>query len=270
MTHILITDVGTPRTNPLLGRRVAHDSRSLAYALPVGTPVSARHTRHVPVFRQSVGSCTCNAGLGALGTGMFYEIIRTSFPNLKFDDATVLALYKEVTKIDEFRGAYPPDDTGSSGNAVGKLFTQLKYIKGWLHALSFDAALTELSQRPVITGVPWYSSFDRPDSQGFITLGSNATLEGGHEIVVDEIRVEEQWVGCTNSWGTNYGRAGRFYMKFDLWRTLLSRRGDVTAFVPLTLPAPVPTPPQPEPPVVNVDEELNKALLKWQTAKGYR
>jgi hypothetical protein len=262
----VIEHVPLPREDPRLGRLVAHDSRSKAYALPVGKIETARHARHVPVFNQGqIGSCTTNAGLGALGTGIFLStalklVMREN--KIGFDDKSALELYTRVTKIDEFQGAYPPDDTGSSGNAVGKLFKQLGLIAGWQHALSLEAALTELSQRPVITGVPWYAGFDKPNPNGYLV--KSGRVKGGHEFVVDEINVGNEWVGCTNSWGTEYGTGGRFKMSFKLWESLLKERGDVTAFVPLE------TTPEPTPPLVHtVDVELATAMKTWLAAKGY-
>lgn len=265
----VIEHVPLPREDPRFGRLVAHDSRSKAYALPAGAYATAKHQRYAPVFNQGrIGSCTTNAGLGALGTGIFLTTkvkLALKQHQLDFNDVSALELYRRVTKIDEFRGAYPPDDTGSSGNAVGKLFKQLGLVAGWQHALSLDAALTELTKRPVITGVPWYSSFDRVNANGFIHRKSNARVQGGHEFVVDEINVEAEWVGCTNSWGTGYGQQGHFKMSFKLWEALLRERGDVTAFVPFDS---APEPPKP-PPTNDVDKELALAVSKWLTAKGY-
>lgn len=267
----VIEHVPLPREDPRLGRLVAHDSRSKGYALPVGEIKTTRHTRYAPVFNQgNIGSCTTNAGLGALGTGIFLtttvkEKLKSLF--LDFNDPSALDLYERVTKIDEFQGAYPPDDTGSSGNAVGKLFKQLGLIKGWQHALSLEAALTELSERPVITGVPWYSSFDAPDGNGYIKKTASARVKGGHEFVVDEINVGNEWVGCTNSWGTGFGLKGRFKMTFKLWDQLLKERGDVTAFVPLDAVEPTPTPPKP---ALDIDDEFAVVAIKWLRTKGYQ
>ncbi len=263
------------RLDPRLGRIVAHDSESLRYALPEPrkAPKTVQHNRYIPVLNQgNIGACTCFAGLGALGTGAFYAealLAIMAAKSIEFDNSNGIELYKQVTKIDEFRGSYPPDDTGSSGNAVGKLFKSLGLISGWRHALSLSAALNELNERPVITGVPWYAGFSQPDSNGFINISGR--VEGGHEFVVDGNVVEEEYVTCTNSWGTRFGKQGKFKMRWAVWERLLNERGDVTAFVPLTAPAPEPTPPpQPEPtPVPTADDELAKAVAKWLKAKGY-
>ncbi len=261
---------------PELGRNVAHDERSRAYALPEprGALSSIRHARNCGVLNQGkVGACTCFAGLGATATGQFYGqalLAALKAKTMGFNDDTGIELYKQVTRIDEFRGEYPPDDTGSSGNAVGKLFKQLGFISGWLHALSFTAALNELAKRPVITGVNWYGGFDQPDSKGFINISGKVV--GGHEFVVDELNVEEEWVGCTNSWGTRYGLNGRFKMSFKTWERLLNERGDVTAFVPLTQapPTPDPKPPVPPKPDTSADDKLAVAVAEWLKAKGYK
>lgn len=259
---------------PELGRRVAHDSRSKLYALPEprGALTSVSHPRRIGILQQgNVGACTCFAGLGAIATGIFYIdalLAAMANANLKFDNASGIYLYKEVTKIDEFPGAYPPKDTGSSGNAVGKLFKQLKLINGWLHGLSLSAALNELQFRPVITGVNWYGGFDQPDSNGFIKISGKVV--GGHEFVVDGLNVEEEYVTCTNSWGERYGLKGRFKMRFDVWERLLSERGDVTSFVPLYTPAPEPKPPTPPAPDTSADDRLAAAVAEWLKAKGYR
>ncbi len=261
---------------PELGRVAVHDSRSKAYALPEperGAIESAKHNRFIPVLNQgNVGACTCFAGLGALGSGEFYNdtlMAAMAKANYKFNDGSGIALYKEVTKIDDIPGTYPPNDTGSNGNAVGKLFKSLGLISGWKHALSLDAALLELGKRPVITGVNWYGGFDQVDAKGFSNISGR--VEGGHEFVVDEINVMEEWVGCTNSWSERYGQKGRFKMTFKTWERLLKERGDVTSFVPLTEPAPDPKPPVPPTPkpVDTADQALLNGIRNWVKAKGY-
>jgi hypothetical protein len=75
-----------------------------------------------------------------------------------------------------------------------------------------------------------------------VWIGNTASVEGGHEIVADELDVERRRIGFTNSWGVNWGQDGRFYIGFDDFQTLLANHGDVTVPVALTLPTPTPTP----------------------------
>jgi hypothetical protein len=239
-----------------LGRHVNHDPRSLAYQVvagPRGALVSVRHERHIPVLDQGeLGSCTGNACEGALGTSPLYEAIPADSrarpsADADADEEQAKDLYSTATMLDEYDGTWPPTDTGSDGLSVAKAAQRAGLISGYTHATSLDAALTALQSGPVLTGVSWYSSFDEPARDGTISIGRDAFVRGGHEFVVDEIDVERQRVGFTNSWGTSWGVDGRAYMSWDTWARLLKEDGDVTVLVPLSEPTPQPTPTPDEP-----------------------
>ena len=107
------------RTDPRLGRNVARDSRSLAYqvqAKDVSTLKWVQHKRNIPVLDQGdLGSCTGNAGTGAVGCAMFWdvgsEILNPT--DAQVDETYAINLYAEATTIDNYGGTYPPTDTGS-------------------------------------------------------------------------------------------------------------------------------------------------------------
>ena len=267
MTRVLVLERPI-RLDPRCGRLIEHDSASLAYAYrAMGAPVTATHTRHVPIVNQGqLGSCTGQSAIGCIGTGKFYAQVKDK---TKFDKAAGEDVYKRATVIDEFRGTYPPDDTGSSGLAVAKVLKERGLIKGYQHAVTFADALGALSERPVITGMRWFDSFNKLDANGFIQRTRTAREVGGHEFVVHAINVEGEYVTCTNSWGTNYGINGLFRMSFDLWEAQLKDRGDVTVFTPLDEPAPVPVPPTPVPPTNDADRALWDAVQTWGKTKGY-
>lgn len=243
-----------PPTHPAagrLGRHVRHDPRSLAYRYPartLGTLASVRHTRYVPVLDQgSIGSCTGNAALGAVGTGALFTALAgnpgcPSETDADADEQQAVDLYSAATQLDDYPGSYPPDDTGSDGLSVAKACQRAGLISGYQHATSLEAALTALADQPVITGVPWYDSFDEPSSSGRVRITEGASVRGGHEFVLDELLVDEQLVGGTNSWGTGWGAGGRFYLSWRDFERLLDERGDVTVFTPASKPAPTPAP----------------------------
>jgi hypothetical protein len=72
-----------------------------------------------------LGSCTGNAGTGAVGTQPFYhQVGKNVLPAV--DDASAgeqfaVKLYSDATKADAIPDSYPPDDTGSSGLAICKV-----------------------------------------------------------------------------------------------------------------------------------------------------
>jgi hypothetical protein len=239
-----------PSTDIRLGRHIRHDDASRAYAYPTAglTLQSAKHARRIPVLDQGqLGSCTGNAGIGALGTDPLFEtlvdpgaVTGTPGSRYSFDESGAVALYSAATKLDDAPGQYPPTDTGSDGLSVAKALKAAGEISGYQHTFTLTDALLALGQTPVITGVSWYEDMFTPDADGRLHI--TGALAGGHEFVVDEIDVDLERVWMTNSWGTSWGVGGRAYLTFDDWGALLADQGDVTVFTPLSQPAPTPPP----------------------------
>jgi hypothetical protein len=261
---IEVEKIEIPSTDPRLGRHIEHDprSREFAYVPRKALPqTNVRHNRYIPVFDQgNLGSCTGNAGLGCLGTNGYYDTVEKVVTD--WTENAAVKLYSEATVVDSFPGSYPPDDTGSSGLAVAKVLKGRGWISEYRHTFSFEDALAALQERPVITGVNWYNSFFSPDSNGVIRLDASSGLAGGHEFILDEIDWDRKLVGAQNSWGTSWGVIGRFYIPFDVYRTLLDQHGDVTVFTPVAV-APEPAP------VRTADQVLWGVAADWAHACHY-
>jgi hypothetical protein len=227
--------------HPLLGRHVNHDPQSRRYAFRARRVlVDTAHTRRIAVLDQGqLGSCTGNAALGCIGTDPFYT---TEPATMDWSEGQAVEVYSEATSIDPWPGAWPPDDTGSDGLSVAKVLQDHGWVSGYQHAFSLPDALSALVDRPVITGTNWYESMFDPSPTGEVRVTAGSQLAGGHEYVADRLDVTNGRVWFTNSWGTGWGAAGRFWMSFDTWQRLLSEDGDVTVFTPNTQPPPVPTP----------------------------
>ncbi len=269
------------RNDLRLGRHVRHDSRSLAYQVRAEDPAtlkSIHHERHIPVLNQgNLGSCTGNAAVGSLGTSVFWDegLHVLSSGDALVDETYAVNVYSDATKLDPYQGDYPPTDTGSDGLSVAQVLKNRGLISGYVHATSLAAALTALSQTPVIAGVEWRADMFNPDPDGRIHL--TGKVQGGHEIVLDQLDVENRRVWFTNSWGEHWGVHGRAYFTWEDFGTLLSNDGDVTQFVPVTQPAPTPDPspaPQPVAPdttliqeVIDACKALVEALEKFLTGK---
>jgi hypothetical protein len=276
-------------TDPRLGRHVAHDPRSRRYPVRTSVPItSVHHERRIPIFDQGrVRSCTGQAAVGCMGTGLFYDSIDTAhtMPRYAPTEEGAVACYSRATQVDDYAGTYPPDDTGSDGLSVAKTLVEAHEISGYEHAFTFEQGLQALMSRPVIVGVNWYDGMFRTDADGYVR--PTGSLAGGHEFVWDSYDVGAQVCGFTNSWGTSWGASGRFFMHADDWEFLLDQDGDVTSFVPITQPAPVPAPVDPA--VDDADRALwastrawsseghvggnkkaAKAVKKWASTKGLR
>jgi hypothetical protein len=254
-----------------LGRHVNHDPMSRLYPVTGSAPiVSVKHERHIPVFDQgNLGSCTGNAAVGCMATGLFYASVthNSVIPHYLFDETGAVACYSDATVIDDaegYVGQYPPIDTGSDGLSVAKALQAHGEISGYLHAFSLDAVLQALLTIPVIVGVDWFQDMFNPDAEGIVH--PTGALAGGHQFVADEIDRNRDLIGFTNSWGNGWGPlGGRFYMKTAEFGSLLAQNGDVTAFVPISDPAPVPVPPSPE----NADTALWATAAHWATVEHH-
>lgn len=216
-----------------LGRHVEHDERSRNFAVAADTTTiqHVRHRRFGVLDQGNLGSCTGNAITGVLNTLPFH----VKATRLKTEDDAV-RLYSKATHLDPYPGAYPPDDTGSSGLAACKAARNEGLISGYRHAFSVEAAVTALMAGPVITGVNWYEGFDNPDDQGRVEIAGQ--IRGGHEFEIIGLDPAlsgwlDGWVVAVNSWGTGWGRNGRFRFTVMDWATLLDQDGDVTAPTPL-------------------------------------
>lgn len=263
-------------TGGRLGRHVEHDSRSKAYALSedllgTGTYTSVTHTINAPVLNQGdKGACTGFGTEACVSGDPFYAAIPATVKtrptvNADTDNQQALALYSTATSLDNIKGTYPPNDTGSTGLAAAKAAQKAGLISGYQHALSLDGALKALGLVDVITGVNWYEGFDNPDASGRVKI--SGSVRGGHEFCVYGIDAAKKLVWARNSWGADWGLNGCFAFPFDDWGRLLDEQGDVTVFVPLTSPAPVPTP-TPIPIPDSVDAAMAKAARAWLAAKG--
>jgi hypothetical protein len=275
--------------DPRLGRHVQHDDRSRRYAYHgEQAPLrSIQHERHVPIFDQgSLGSCTGNAAVGCIATGLFYDTITDlDVPEIRtLDEAAAVYVYGAATSVDPFPGTYPPQDTGSDGLSVAKVLQRVGAISGYEHAFGIDQALAALMTVPLIVGTTWLSGMYEPDAEGIVH--PTGTVEGGHEYVMDSYNADRHLIGFTNSWGPYWGQRGRFFMEAHEFGNLLADNGDATVFTPATEPAPTPDVPA-VPPGATYDDlvlsdevwawanrnglcarSIRKALRVWLTAKG--
>ncbi|WP_256789832.1 hypothetical protein [Frankia sp. AvcI1] len=263
-----------------LGRHVRHDPHSARYAVagqPTATLVSKRWERRVEVFDQGdTGSCTGQAAAGWVGTD---NAVRQGLAKVGVQPVVenyAVALYSVATNLDDYPGAYPPDDTGSDGLSVAKALQAAGLCSGYAHAFSLQAALTALATAgPVMLGTSWLDAMFHPAPDGRLDVGGR--LAGGHEYLADEIDVERRRVWITNSWGESWGVSGRAYLTWDDLGDLLDMQGDVTVPTPVQVPAPtptpVPTPARPDAADLALSAALNtadSAVAAWRAARGIR
>lgn len=222
-----------------LGRNMWLDARSLAYMVEndvreMGQPLQDQDWERVLVILDQgpLGSCTGNAGTGALGTQPFYDAIGKDVLPAADDEAAAedfaVQLYSDATKVDAYPGQYPPDDTGSSGLAICKVLRARATIKGYRWARSAYGLLRLLQRGPVLQGMPWYNAFFHPDADGYIDADPSwpsSGIAGGHEVEAVGVQLDvndafSSSITYVNSWGPGWGLGGRFKMRLRTYEKM--------------------------------------------------
>ncbi len=227
------------RKGTRLGRNLWLDGRSLVHMIEnsveamSGRLASQDWERVLGILDQGdLGSCTGNAGTGALGTEPFYTLtgkaVLPAPDDVKSAEEFAVQLYSDATIVDGYPGRYPPDDTGSSGLAICKVLKTRGTINRFRWARSAYGFVRLLQEGPVLQGMPWYNAFFEPDAQGFIDSDkrwSGSGVAGGHEVEalgveLDTKDVFSSVITYANSWGTGWGDGGRFRMRLRTYEQL--------------------------------------------------
>lgn len=181
-------------------------------------------THRAPILDQFfTNGCTGFALSNCLNT-TYFGTSRRHHRYLTHEDA--LDLYSKATELDEFPGSYPPNDTGSSSIGACKAGVRFGYLSGYRHTFGFTYFCSALQLSPMIVGTNWYSDMTYPDKRGFVY--PTGDVVGGHEYTAVGVNYQTKTLHFVNSWGKDWGRNGRFKMRFDDFESLLAADGDAT------------------------------------------
>lgn len=180
-----------------------------------------------PTLSQRRGSCTANSALqarisqpwtwsGTLDADLLQDIA---------DD-----VYSGATKRDPFRGAWPPEDTGSNGVSALAELKDRGLVSGWVSVYSIDELQRQLLVGTCQLGANWYTGEFTPDACGNVSL--TGVVEGGHEIALKGVRNSTKQVLAINSWGNDWGaslrgQGGFFWLTFGVVQRLLNEGGEI-------------------------------------------
>jgi hypothetical protein len=270
------------QTDARLGRHVHHDPRSAQYAerlLPRSAIKSVTWDRHTGILDQlNLGSCVPNTGTGlaACDATGYTGVTRVKIPKADtkgfftagavwdLDQDFAVNLYRLVTRIDPYSGAWEPTDTGSDGLSLAKALRMLGLCDTYTHAFSYKAAVSALQNGPVAIGTVWYNSMlDEPKPSGEIVVDPSSGEAGGHEYLSRQFDAENDRIWIDNSWGESWGQDGRAWISGKAMTALLKAQGDVT--VPHLVST---APPEPVPPS-DAGDELWAAIKKAAAEQGY-
>lgn len=232
------------------GRNINHDPTSKAYrasrAGEVALPTSVTHDVRIAVMDQgNLGSCVPHAGTELLTTDPFWDTLDKAVQKQLMDPTAAEAFaqqaYRDVTRLDPYPGQWEPDDTGSDGLSLWKLFRQRGYVGGSEHVMSIDDAHVLIQKTAYPIGISWLSGMDSPGRDGVVKV--TGTVRGGHEILLYAYDAARDLWWCRNHWSKDWGLNGNFAFDTPGYQKLMDMQGDGTGMTPLTAPDPQPVTP---------------------------
>ncbi len=131
----------------------------------------------------------------------------------------------------------PGQENGSSVHSGVKALKQLGRVQSYYFGTTIDVLKQwVLEQNPVICGTDWFNDMFNPDADGVVV--PTGGVAGGHCYLMLGYYESTDLFEFDNSWGTSWGKKGRFYMHASDVQTLMNRAGaEYCGAVELPLPA---------------------------------
>lgn len=210
-----------------LGRRAEFDETSRNYPARalLGEPTLRTRTwRRGNAYDQGqTPQCVAYTGKGLLNT----TPASAGVPYYTRTHYSVANFYDGAQRLDQWPGE---NYDGTSALGLGKYLLSRGLITEYRWCFGLDDVLATLSNvGPVGIGIKWRSTMWDTDANGYLDV--SGTEVGGHEVEILGINVEQRYVTGCNSWGTGWGMAGRFRLRWDDLATLLHDDGDAVVLV---------------------------------------
>lgn len=147
--------------------------------------------------------------------------------------------YRIVQERDPWPETHEGGEEGTSVLSSAQYFKELKLIKEYRWCFSIDEVVATLQNvGPVQFGTWWRSTMWDTDDQGVLDITGRKV--GGHAYMIDSYypnlkvgtRKIGRALGGTNTWGTLWGRNGRFYLPLDSAASLLDDDGEACVLLP--------------------------------------
>jgi len=250
------------------GRNINHDPKSRAYRASRAGEVALPKTvmwepRIQPLDQGSLGRCVPTAGTAMLACDPFWDTLDKGLQRQLSVPVTAelfaVQAYRDVTALDPFLGTWEPDDTGSDGLSLWKLYRARGYVGGSEHVMNIDDAHVAIQKGPYPIGISLLADMERPNAVGVVSVsGAN---RGGHEVLLYGYDAARDLWWCRNSWGRDWGFYGDFAFDTPGYQKLMRMQADGVVMTPTNLPTPQPIAPT-DPLDTFPYEEMDSWLMK--------
>jgi hypothetical protein len=152
---------------------------------------------------------------------------------------TPFQIYRRAILLDDFpendAEVEAPDSDLQSGTSVragAQAVMALGRLKSYVWAFTLQPAVEfVLTQGPVVLGVNWYDSFDKPNAEGIVTIAPRARVEGGHAILCRGVDTKRGLAHLSNSWGDDWAISGDCFIPLRDLERLIHEDGEVAAAI---------------------------------------
>jgi hypothetical protein len=228
-----------------MGRIVAPDSKDRRYPMAAALrPMSLPKQRYyavpsklLPMNQGETGTCVAHA----------WRAFLLCSPIQCLNAPDPFSLYRGLILLDEFADnddevGKPTEELqfGSSVRGGAKYLQQLGHIKSYVWSRSADemAAWMLAGHGTIVLGTTWHWGMSDLDSKGFASISGGDA--GGHAYIAIGYSRVHQAFRCLNSWGRDFGDAGRFWIRKADMNRLIKDDGEACAAVEqLVLPVTV-------------------------------
>lgn len=130
-----------------------------------------------------------------------------------------LSIYDEAWRLENNKGLNDPVDrsTGLMVDSSMKVLRSRGYLQAWVNEFDADNVIrfvggldkkNKPAGGPVVIGIPWFSSQDRPDPKGVLTINPSSALRGYHALCALKWDERSGMLGLPNHWGPDWGLNG--------------------------------------------------------------
>ncbi len=220
-----------------LGRLYLEDPRDLNYQVPMLLAMEPS-PESLPATKYYVSGPVLNQGQTSQCVEYSWNGYLMASPIRNKRITPPGTLYCEAQSLDPWEGdCSNPKYDGSSVRAGAQALQNRGLIQNyyWATTASDIAAWILQGKGPVVLGTRWFNSMAHTDDKGVLHVDPKSGLAGGHAYLCIGYNSRTRMFRFVNSWGTEWGQRGRFWMSFDDVETLLRMQGEACTSVELKL-----------------------------------